>query len=227
MPQSQLRTRRTSQSATRRWSKMSGFALLSLALLPIVLPASAAPMGNAIISVAEVLDEGVIFEDLAIVQSLTDGTAEICMNSQYGIGYRTDVGFDMPLSEGDAGPLLSATHMLWQTDTTRLRLGVLGLNSDGEASLEGVLSHDVGDLTLTAGAAGTMPGGFGFGGATLMLNDSTMLHLEYVAGADAEAAVGCEWTIADQFGFIISGLNDFHGNSGLFLNFIWTADLGG
>jgi hypothetical protein len=182
-------------------------------------------MGNAIISVAEVLEEGVVFEDLAIVQSFTDGSADICMNSQYGIGHRTDVGFDIPLSQGDAGPLLSATHMLLQNDRTRLRLAVSGLNSDGEEAVEGVLGYDVGDLTLTAGASGTMPGGFGFGGATVALGDSTLLHLEYAAGADSQGAVGVEHVWPNGWGYIISGLNDFDGNWGTFINVLWSGRL--
>jgi hypothetical protein len=182
----------------------------------------AAPMGNAIISTAEVMGKGELFEDLSIVTPLDgDGRSEIFMNSQYGIGFDTDIGFDIPL-EGANRALFSATHMAWSSDDTRIRLGALALGSGGDEAAEIVLGHDIGDTTVHAGVAHAFPGITLFGGVTHTLTPSAMLHLEYAGGPDATAALGCEWTFDHGLGLIVSGLHDFDSNASLYIDVIWT-----
>ncbi len=179
-------------------------------------------MGNAIISTAEVMGQGEVFEDLSIVTPLDgDSRSEVFLNSQYGIGFDTDIGFDIPLKGADRA-LFSATHMAWSGDDTRIRLGALALGSRGDEMGEIVLGHDIGDTTLHAGVAHAFPGTTVFGGVTHTLSPSAMLHLEYAGGPDAAGALGCEWTSDDGLGLIVSGLHDFEGHASLYVNIIWT-----
>ncbi|HJN18203.1 MAG TPA: hypothetical protein QGH10_22070 [Armatimonadota bacterium] len=183
--------------------------------------AVAAPMGNAIVSTAETLNRGEVFEDLSIVTGLGGGPTEVSLNSQYGIGGRTDIGFDIPLN-GASRPLFSATHMAYSDEKTRIRLGALGLNSEGGEAAEIVLGRDWGETTLHAGVSHAFPGTVVFGGLTRALSPSATVHVEYVGGPDPMGAVGCEWSLGHRLNLITSALHDFNGDAGLYLDFIWT-----
>jgi hypothetical protein len=134
------------------------------------------------------------------------------LDSHYGIGFDTDVGFDVPLN-GGSRTLFHVTHRAWSNETTRIRLGALGIASSGEETVEMVLGHDIGDTTLHAGVAHAFPGTTAFGGVSRVLTSSATLHAEYLGGADAEAALGCEWSLGHGLAVIVSGLHNFQGEA--------------
>jgi len=179
----------------------------------------AAPMGNASISVAEVLDQDVLFTDLSIVDPFTGGPTETSFNNQYGIGQNMDVGFDVPLMGGGKATF-NATRMLYRNETTRWRLAVGGLGEPDEENLELVVSQDHGPWTLTLGAVTSFPHRHGFGGASYVFQEQATLHLEYIAGPEAEGALGVEWTLPHDLGLILSLLTDFDGHAAGYLNLI-------
>jgi len=168
-------------------------------------------MGNAIISVAEVLEEDVLFTDLSVVDPFHGRSTEVSFNNQYGIGRRMDVGFDVPICGGGKA-VFNATRMRYQNKTTRMRLGMGGLGARGEETGELVMGRDVGPWTLTVGAATSLPHGHGFGGASYSLSEKATLHLEYVAGYESEGAVGVEWAWPRGRGLILSLIPDFDGH---------------
>ncbi len=177
-------------------------------------------MGNAIISVAEVLEEHVVFEDLALVHDLRAGGTEITFNSQLGIGHKMDIGADLPLAPR-GHVVFSVTRMVYDRGRARARAALLNIGAPGEEQAELVLGYDVRDWTAHLGAAAGAGRGCWFGGATWHVAEDWMIHLEYHAGERA-AAAGFEWALSEQCSVLCSRIMEEGGKGRVFLDLIFT-----
>lgn len=182
---------------------------------------SAAPCGGAVIPFAEVVEKDVVCMDIDLTRPLGDGESQMMLNSQFGVGHRTDVGLDIPV-KGYQRAVFNLTHMAYEGHEGLVRVGIIGVGSQGDETLEAVAQIEPGPFTLTLGAASSLPETWGFGGLQFAAGSRTSLYLEIVGGSDSAAALTLEWALPRDCNLLVSLITNWEGGETLYVDWGWS-----
>lgn len=179
----------------------------------------AAPMGNALVYTADVLERGVAFLDTTC---LGGSEPERWLNTQFGAGRRLDCGLDVSLKPSGR----AVFNVRWCANPDPKRLVSVGLQNIGGGRVE---SYVVGTLSLRErlrlnwGAIfsrRTAP----FLGLDFDLSERVMLHVEWMGGDEPARAVGVEVSFGGGYAALVSAVRQ-GGEWRPFLDLIWTGSV--
>ncbi len=179
-----------------------------------------APCGGAIISFAEVVERDVLCMDIDLTKPLGNGDSQMMLNSQLGIGPRTDVGLDIPL-KGHQRAVFNLTHMAYERHNVSVRVGIIGLGSRNGETVEAVAQIEPRSFILTLGAANSLPETWGFGGVQFAVGSRTSIYLEIVGGSDSQAAATLEWALPRDHSLLLSLITNWDGDESLYVDWGW------
>ncbi len=187
-------------------------------------PVWPAPCGGALIPVAEVVEEDVLCMDIDLTTALGNGESRMMLNSQLGVGQRTDVGLDIPV-KGHQRAVFNLTHMAYEAHNGSVRVGIISVGSRNAETIEAVAQIEPGPCTLALGAASSLPETWGFGGVQFAAGHGTSIYLEMVGGSDSEAALTVEWALPRDCNLLLSLITNWEGDETLYVDWGWRCRL--